>query len=180
MINQEECFYLGYLSKTYGIKGELIAKLDVDTPDKYQCITSLFIELAPNIAPVSIAVLEIRISLNGVARILFEGINTIEKAKPMVGKSLFLPLTMLPSLKENLFYFHEIIGFDVLDVNHGNIGKVDEVLEYPHQAIIQVKNGNKEILIPAIDKMIVKVDRKNNILEVNTPDGLIDVYLGNA
>ena len=75
------------------------------------------------------------------------------------------------------FYFHEIIGFTVVDTEKGELGPVTDVLEYPTQAILQVMKGKKEILIPILDQVIQNVDRDNKILTITAPEGLIDMYL---
>jgi len=83
----------------------------------------------------------------------------------------------LPKLKGNSFYYHEIIGFTVIDEKHGNIGVIEKVLDNQHQDIFSIKKENKEILIPVADEIIKKVDRKNKVIEIEAPDGLIEIYI---
>ena len=78
---------------------------------------------------------------------------------------------------ENEFYFHEIIGYEVQDKRHGFIGCVEEILDRPEQEIIRILKGKKEILVPLTDEMISKIDRKKKILILDTPEGLVDLYL---
>jgi ribosomal 30S subunit maturation factor RimM len=87
------------------------------------------------------------------------------------------PLSALPRLSEKQFYFHEIAGYTVVDQVQGEIGKVEKVLDYPMQALLQVMKGTKEILIPVADEIILKVDRKNRLLHIHAPEGLIEMYL---
>jgi hypothetical protein len=75
------------------------------------------------------------------------------------------------------FYYHEIVGFTVVDTEKGELGAVSEVLEYPTQAILQIMHGKKEILIPILDHVIQNVDRDKKILTITAPEGLIDMYL---
>ncbi|HAH60328.1 MAG TPA: 16S rRNA processing protein RimM, partial [Bacteroidales bacterium] len=67
--------------------------------------------------------------------------------------------------------------YQVIDLNFGETGRVEEVLEYPHQAILRILRGKKEILIPITDEIITAVDRENKIIHVNAPEGLIAMYL---
>ena len=90
---------------------------------------------------------------------------------------MYLPLSSLPELSGNKFYFHEVIGFTVMDLNFGEIGIVKQILEYPNQAVLQVLYKEKEVLIPASNDVIKSVDRKNKEIQVEAPDGLIDIYL---
>ena len=62
------------------------------------------------------------------------------------------------------------------DKHYGNIGIVETILEYPQQAILQIKQGTIEILIPAKEEFIIKIDRPKKLFEVEAPEGLIDLY----
>ena len=86
-------------------------------------------------------------------------------------------MEMLPKLSGKQFYYHEIKGFTLVDAEKGELGPINEVIEYPTQAIIQVFKDKKEILIPILDQVIQKVDRKAKKLYVKAPEGLIEMYL---
>ncbi|HPT15302.1 MAG TPA: 16S rRNA processing protein RimM, partial [Bacteroidales bacterium] len=72
---------------------------------------------------------------------------------------------------------HEVVGFEVIDKSKGPVGKVRRILELPHQAMFEIEFGDKEILVPLVDEIIVKVDRKLKQLLIDAPEGLIDMYL---
>ena len=125
--------------------------------------------------PFNIESLQLKNGNNAIAKL--EDLNP-DAALKLVGKDLYLPLQLLPKLSGNKFYFHEVIGFNVIDTTHGNIGTIDKILDYPAQPIMQVINTeNKEILIPIINQIILNVDRKKKEMEVETPDGLIELYI---
>jgi 16S rRNA processing protein RimM len=91
-----------------------------------------------------------------------------------------LPLTELPTLTGNRFYYHEIIGFTVEDKNLGTLGKITHVNEQTAQATLEVDIKGKAALIPIVDDIILTVDRNAQLLHVNTPPGLIDLYTQDA
>ncbi|MGY8916016.1 MAG: ribosome maturation factor RimM, partial [Flavobacteriales bacterium] len=91
---------------------------------------------------------------------------------------LFLPLKFLPKLTGNKFYYHDIIGFRLVDHVHGDIGIIQGVNDSTSQALFIAKKDNKELLIPINDEIITKVDRDTNTIHVSTPDGLVVLYLG--
>ncbi|MBI2270895.1 MAG: 16S rRNA processing protein RimM [Bacteroidetes bacterium] len=174
-MDKQDCFKLGHVSKLHGVKGEIVIALDVDDASRYKKLESVFIEINQQLVPFFIEGITIK---NKHAIVKLDGINTIEQAGMINNTEVFLPLSFLPKLDDKKFYFHEIIGFAVNDKTHGNIGTVEAVLEFPGQNIIQVRDGNKnEILIPLRNEFIIKVDRGNKCLDVNTPEGLVDVYL---
>lgn len=173
-MTKKECFNLGYISKRSGNHGEVTFILDVDDPSRYVKLESVFIELSNSLVPFFIKRIQIRQSQ---ATVQLEGIDTIEKADELVRCGLYLPLTFLPPLKGKQFYFHELPGYTVNDKHHGPIGVVEEVLDFPQQAIFKIKRDNYEILIPAKQEFILHIDREKRHLEVDAPEGLIDIYL---
>lgn len=173
-MTKNECFSLGYISKRSGNNGELAFVLDVDDPLRYKKLKSVFIELNAALVPFFITKIQLR---NNIAVVSLEGVDSIEKAEELVKAELYLPLSMLPGLKGKKFYFHEIPGFTVIDKNYGNIGIVEKVLDFPQQAVLQIKKDTHEILIPAREEFIISIDRDARQIEVQAPDGLIDIYL---
>lgn len=174
MGNFDDYFYLGKVIKLHGYQGSLSVYLDTDDPDAY--IDTPIIYLDFNGAPVPYFVTEFSL-LNQKAVIHFQDIDTQEQAEKLIKKDMYLPIDQLPELTGNQFYFHEIVGMNLEDKTFGLIGPISEVLEYSNQAIIQTYHRNKEVLIPISDDIIVKLDRENNTMYVDLPDGLLDVYL---
>jgi len=101
----------------------------------------------------------------------------INNVREFVQTELYLPLSRLPKLSGNRFYFHEVIGFKVVDDRLGGIGICKDFMELANNPLMQVDHDGAEILIPASQQFITEVDRENKILFVSTPDGLVDLYL---
>ena len=110
-------------------------------------------------------------------RMRLEDVDTEAEADAILKSELYLPLAFLPKLSGNQFYFHEIIGFSMKDNNYGVVGTIVSVNDNTAQALFEVENNGKQILIPMNDEFIEKVDRENKQIIVNTPEGLIDLYL---
>jgi 16S rRNA processing protein RimM len=172
-MTKAECFNLGYISKRSGNHGELTFVLDVDNPMRYTKLESVFIDINNSLVPFFIKRIQIR---GNNATVQLEGIDSIEKAEDLLKTSLFLPLTFLPKLTGKKFYFHEMPGYTVHDKHEGDIGIVEEVLDFPQQAIFKIKNGPFEILVPAKEEFIIRIDRDKKHLEIEAPEGLIDIY----
>jgi 16S rRNA processing protein RimM len=177
-MRKEECFYLGKIVRKYSYKGEVVAKLDTDTPEAYQHLKSVFVEIKDHLVPLAIA----RSSLHkaNLLRIQFQDTHTEAQAAHLVGCELYLPLTMLPKLSDRQFYFHEIIGFTVEDTHYGYIGIVYGVNDSTPQALLEVQKENKQLFIPITDHLVKKIDRNNKKIKIEAPEGLIDLYLNHA
>lgn len=174
-MNQKDCYILGHIAKSVGFKGQISAFIDATNPYEYSKLESVFVEINNALVPFFID--SISINDKGFAKIKFEGVDTEEEAKALVKKQLFLPLSILPKLDGNHFYYHEIEGFKVHDQKKGIVGNVIRVLEVNNNPLIEIDANGKEVLIPLQDEFLIKVDREKETLEVNCPDGLIDLYL---
>lgn len=174
-MKKEDCFYLGKIVTKYSFKGELLIKLDTDQPELYENLDAMFIEVRNTLIPFFIESSQLHKS--DLLRVQFEDVTTEADADALIKSDVYLPLEFLPKLEGNKFYFHEVIGFTVEDVNYGKVGTVVSINDSTAQALFEIENDGKEILIPMNDAFIEKVDRKNKTIFVKTPEGLIDLYL---
>lgn len=174
-MRKEDCFYLGKIVSKYSFKGEVLVKIDTDEPELYDNMESVFVALRNNLIPFFIR--KCRLHKSQLLRIDFEEVNSEDDADKIMGSELYLPLSFLPELTGNKFYFHEVIGFRVLDSIHGDIGVIQSVNDTTSQALFEVLKDEKELLIPISDDIIAKVDREQKVIYVTTPDGLVDLYL---
>ncbi len=171
-----DSYYIGVIIKKHGYKGELACVLDVDDPEKYSNMESVFLMIKGKLVPFFIEKISIRTNSNQ-AIIKFRDINNETKATQLIDCKVYLPLEKLPALSGDSFYFHEVEGYDVYDKKNGYIGKIDTIIDHPGNPLMRVKLDDNEILIPVRDEFICKVDRKFKKIDVTTPDGLLDIFL---
>ena len=174
----EDCFYLGYVSKIKGYKGEVNIFLDVDIPEDYSEMESVFVAI--NDKPVPFFIDRIQVTRKGYATVKFEDIDTEEEAKQLVKAGIYLPNAALPELTGDKFYYHEVIGFTIVDEANGEVGELKQVLDHAQNPLFQIIKDYKEVLIPLSDEVIQRVDRKTKTMHVAAPEGLIDLYLGTS
>lgn len=174
-MRKDECFYLGKIAKKFSFKGEVLAFLDTDEPEIYENLESVFVELNKTLVPFFIE--KSHIHKSKFLRIKFEDFTCEEDADAIMNCHLYLPLSFLPKLEGNKFYYHEVEGFTVEDVRLGNIGILQRINDSNAQPLFEIEKDGIEILVPLIDDFIVKIDRENKILHLNTPEGLVDLYL---
>jgi len=169
----EDCYQLGYVVKTHGLKGEIQILLDVDDPSQYQEMESMFVFQNNSLVPFFIEYLQVS---GKKAIVKIEDIDHIDTAKAFVSNPLYLPLNDLPELEEGDYYLHQLVGMELY--NHDKlIGNVAEIFEMGPQNMISVIHQGEEVLIPLIDEIVKKVDLKANTISTELPEGLIDVFL---
>lgn len=174
-MRKEDCFYLGKIAKKFSFKGEVLVYLDTDEPELYENMESVFVELNKNLVPFFIE--NSSLHKNDFLRCKFEDVNSEADADEIMGCELYLPLSFLPKLEGNKFYYHEVIGFEVEDQRLGVVGKIVSINDSTAQPLFEVLNGNVELLIPMIDHFLVKIDRENKKVVMNLPEGLVEMYL---
>lgn len=171
----KDCFYVGTIVSKFSFKGEVLVKLDSDDPELYENLESVFIALGNNLVPFFVE--KCSLHKSDLLRIKFEDVENELDADALLKHKLYLPLSFLPKLSGNKFYYHEVIGFTMEDIEYGYVGTITGVNDSTSQALFEVKNNDKEILIPMNDEFLEKVDRDNKKIIVKTPKGLIDLYL---
>ncbi len=176
-MTKEDCYELGRITKAHGLKGEVQMLFEVDDPFEYEELDSVLVEVKGQLIPFFIE--NINIQSNRIIT-KFEDINTIEKAMPLVGAKLWLTLDNLPDLDDDQFYFHEVVGYQVIDTNLGPLGKVREFAALSHHDLMVMDYEGKEVLIPVIDEMIGGADHEAQTLTVTLPEGLLDIYMSEA
>lgn len=176
-MNRESCYLLGYIVRTHGLKGELSIYLDVDYPEDYLELDSVFVETKGLLIPYIVS--RINIQQKGKAIVKLETIDSIDSAQTLVGASLYLPEDALDELEEGEFYYHQITGYTIVDSKLGRLGPVKTVYTPNAQDLIAMDFEGDEVLIPVVDDIVGKADHEAREIHVNLPDGLLDIYKDN-
>ncbi|MEH0157859.1 ribosome maturation factor RimM [Limibacter armeniacum] len=173
-MTKDDCFELGYITKTHGLDGEVLFFLDVNDPTAYNELDTVFIEERGQLVPYFI---ESMVTHKDRFIVKLEDIDALEAAETLRGAQLFLPLAVLPELEDGQFYYHEVIGYTVVDQQQGKLGTVKNVYTNAAQDIINMSYKGKEVLIPVTDDIVIRANHDTKELEVNLPEGLVDVYM---
>jgi 16S rRNA processing protein RimM len=168
----DQCFYFGKLIRLRGTDGTLVMAAEVDHPNHYHNLKAIFVDLDGRLLQMNIA--QIKVEASGTIR--FEHTDA-QAAALLIGCSLYLPLSELPVLIGNDFYYHEIMGFTVSDESFGPIGVIEAIYDMPQHAVASINYQSKEVLIPLLKIFVKSVNRENRQLYMQLPDGLMDVYL---
>jgi 16S rRNA processing protein RimM len=166
----EDCFKIGYISRTHGLKGEVTAILDFDLD--FDDASALFLEIKGSLVP------HFPQEISGTQEkvvIRFEGIDTLDQASKLKGCSIYLPKTERAKSGRGEFYDDEIIGFIVTDENAGELGPVTEVNTTKLSRIITVRFHHKEVLIPVNSPFIKSINKTKKTIAVSLPDGYLEI-----
>ncbi len=173
-MRKDACFYLGKVIGKFSFKGELLIKTDSDELESFKKIKKFFIEQHNLLIPFFIE--KCLIHKSSLLRVKLEDIDDETKANELLKKNVYLPKELLPKLKGNKFYFHDVINFKIIDKKIGEVGFITGFNSQTVQSLMEVRTKSKDILIPVHDHIIMKVDKKNKFIIVDLPEGLMELF----
>lgn len=172
MIFKKDILKIGRTQKPHGIKGEINILFQ---KAEYADLDTEFYFLEIDGIPVPFFVEEFTFSTDVQARVKFEDISDEKHASRFANLDVYIPREALndaPVSEERGWDF--FIGYSVVDQNGVNLGEIEHVDMQTINTLFIVKNGEEELLIPATEDFITAIDEKNNIIEMNLPEGLIE------
>ncbi len=163
---------IGKIVGTHGIKGYLNVISYAESTDSFA--PGMELALRPKDNPVVRFRIESASPHKRGILLSLEGIDSIDTAKEWVGYELCIDKTTLPEPERGVYYWHQIIGLEVFTVDDRRLGRVAAIFPTGSNDIYVVRDGEKEILIPAIDSVVVEINLPNGTLRVDLPEGLED------
>jgi 16S rRNA processing protein RimM len=164
---------IGKLVATFGVAGELVVRHDLGKKTTLKGLEMLFLE-AKKEEMLPYFIEATRPKNDQELFIKLENINTKEAAQKLVQKQVWL--------EEAAFHQYSgksapisLLGFHIID-NGTDIGEILEVIEQPHQVLARIDLDGKEALIPIHQETLLKMDKKKKQIEVDLPDGLLDIF----
>ena len=171
----DNCYQLGYISKTHGLKGELVVVLDVDDPHQYEQLESVLLSIDNRLVPFFIDYIQVD---DKKSILKFEEFNSLDEVKHLVGTEIYLYLDQLPPKPDGRFFYHELIDFEVFDEVYGFVGRVRSIYLGGGQPILGIEVKGKEALVPINnDEILKQVDKSGKTIDIKLPPGLLEIYL---
>jgi 16S rRNA processing protein RimM len=105
-----------------------------------------------------------------------KGVTNRSQAEKLIGCELYIDKAKLPELEEGTYYWFDIIGLSVFTVDENYLGRVESIIPTGSNDVYVVKNPDKdeknEVLIPALESVILEIDLKRQVMRVDLPEGL--------
>ena len=172
--NNDELVIVARAVRTRGLKGELVADLLTDFPERFEKVDHLF-GVAPNGERKQLQ-LENYWFQNERVVLKFAGFDDVDAAKALVGYEFGVPEDERITLSDDEFYDWELEGCSVEDKFGTVIGKVREILRTGGVELLVVENDeHHDHLIPMAAEIVTEIDVTNKRIVVDPPEGLLEL-----
>ncbi len=171
MIKKEEVFKIGVINKPHGVKGEVSFSFTDDIFDRVEDCDYLILMMDGILVPFFWE--EYRFKSDNVALVKFEGIDTAERAKMFTNVEVYFPKKYMDE-QDEITSWNFFVGFQVNDVRHGALGEIVDVDDATMNVLFVIEKEGGELLLPAHEEFILDLDKKNRVLTVEIPEGLLD------
>ena len=177
LMNKDQCFLLGKITKPFSFKGEVVLWMDVDDSSAYLDVQTLWIPQQSILVPYAVILLKPNKDRFVVQ---LADVTTEDQAKGLSGKDVWLPLSEMSPLPDCKFYFHEVQGWTAVDrASEEAVGTILHVVDQGAYPMLEVDFGEGNTgFIPLPEHVTIDVKRDAQTLVLDLPDGLLDVYLG--
>ncbi len=161
-------------TKTRGLKGELVADLLTDFPERFETVARLF-GINPEGERRQLELEDFWFQNDRVV-LKFRGYDSVETAQALVGLSFALPEEERVKLPEGEFYDWELEGCTVESAGGSTVGRVSRILRTGGVELLAVADeAGREHLIPMAESIVVAIDIAARRISIDPPEGLFDL-----
>ena len=171
----EDMIIVGEITGAHGIKGQVKVESLTDFPDlRFAPGATLFLEKQQRQVQILAASLH-----KGLYLLTLSGVDDRDQAQSLLHTYLRVPRENLPELPEGEYYHFQLIGLQVYE-GERYLGQLADIMETGANDVYVIKNPEPlpglpmEILLPALQSCICKVDLASERMEVKIPEGLLD------
>jgi len=170
----EDLIVVAHIVKVRGLRGEVVADLLTDFPERFENLESL-IGIGPDQAQRSLQIEEQWFHGDRLV-FKFAGFDRIEEARQLVGFDLALPAAERVQLPVDNFYEWELAGCRVETIGGDYVGEVQEIMRTGGVELLTVVGPDgRDRLIPMASDICVEVDIERKLIRIDPPEGLLEL-----
>lgn len=168
----EELVAIAKIVKTRGLRGETVADILTDFPERFE-ETENVTAVLPGGERVELKIESFRFQKDRIL-LQFEGFDSVEKAETLRNAEICVPETDTVALDEGEFFDWELENCAVETVEGEKLGTVKEIMRTGGTEILVVAGEMKDYLIPFAETICPHVDVENKLIRIDPPEGLLE------
>ena len=174
MNDSEDLILVAQIVKVRGLRGEVVADLFTDFPDRFDNLKTL-IGISSDGLKRSLQIEEHWFHRNRLV-LKFAGFDSIDEAKELIDYELAIPAEDRVELPKDSFYEWELAGCRVETIEGKQIGEVGGVLRTGGVEILKVVDETgRDRLIPMASDIVVEIDKEEKLIRIDPPEGLLEL-----
>jgi 16S rRNA processing protein RimM len=164
---------IGAIVGAVGLQGDVRCLSMTDFPERFSRLCDVRIETKDG-RGYPLRIRQTRLTPSFIF-ISFEGIVSVEDAALLKGSLIQIPEEERVTLPEGHYYRYEIIGLDVYLEDRTMLGRIESIIETGGNDVYVVKQGDREVLIPALKRVVKAVDLPKREMTICPIDGLLNL-----
>ena len=101
--------------------------------------------------------------------------DNINQVLHLVGREIYADRAELPELPSDEFYWSDLLGLQVETEEREALGELVDIIETGSNDVYVVKKDGRELLIPALEDVVLAIDLDAGRMTVSLPAGLLDL-----
>ncbi|MEN8204284.1 MAG: ribosome maturation factor RimM [Bacteroidota bacterium] len=160
----------GKISKPYGLQGQVILILSPEAGKHIKPDNPLFILMDGQRVPFFVQEFD-QLSKDQ-AVVKFEFIESLEEARKLTSCEVYFDPAQKPLLQDSSGQLDAIVGYKAYDRDLGFLGSVTDYIDHDMNPVLIIDFKGKELMVPAVNPFIHKIDPKEQSIHFILPEGL--------
>ncbi|SMC88103.1 16S rRNA processing protein RimM [Desulfocicer vacuolatum DSM 3385] len=168
-MDKADLLIMGHVTGVHGLKGYIKVKSHAASSNTFDSGVRIFV--GPSVSRGKWHTIVKTASHKKGLRMLLADVD-INAAQTLVGMDIFIPRADLPDLDDDTYYWNDLIGMTVNDINQGVLGTIEHVMATGSNDVFVVTGGTREVLVPSLAHVVLSVDLESRTMTVDLPEGL--------
>ena len=172
-LTTQDLVCIGRIGRPYGLRGECKVWPLTDFPWRFRKTKRVIVGEIGQEQQIFL-IERVRLSSADYILLKFAGIGSREEIKKWQGSYLYIKKEEVIPLPEDSYYYFDLIGSKVITEQGEMLGYLDDIWALTSNDIFIVRQGEKEILLPAIKEVIKEVDTEKKVIKIKLIKGLLE------
>ena len=163
---------IGTVVSKHGYKGDIKISVSSNNLDTFPDLKYLFIDLYGCFIPFKID--NVRSFSKNVLIVKLKEIRSEDEVNEVIHKNIYVDSAEMESNIDSGFFYNDLINFEVI-TDSKKIGRIENINSKLPQPVFEIIYDSRKALIPIHEDLIKKIDKKNRIIYLDIPNGLLEI-----
>lgn len=173
MLNKRNYIIAGTLAKPHGVEGEISVRLSSEVMSHDLDPSFVYLEIDNGLVPFRVS--SFRYKADDVLLIKLPLLSSEKKIRAYMGSAVYVSPREVSQNETDLNTLDAFTSYQVIDTKVGEIGQIEGIQDISGNPLFIINSKQGELLIPVADEFIVKIDDNAKTIEMNIPEGLLDL-----